>query len=62
MNTMDWLYMMSIHLFCGYTTLITKNKLFYASIIAVLMDIFLHSSTYGGWMGPKFLYPLMIFT
>jgi hypothetical protein len=60
MNTMDWsLYDASHSLVLWITLLlITKNKLFYASIIAVLMDIFLHSSTYGGWRGPKFLYPL----
>ena len=35
-----------------------KEKVIYAAIIAVVMDIFLHSSSNGGWRGPTFLYPI----
>ena len=38
--------------------LVTKNKFFYASIISIIMDIFLHSQEYKGWRGPKYLYPI----
>lgn len=60
MNKMDWsLYDISHSLILWISLLlITKNKLFYASIFSIIMDIILHSSSYGGWRGPKFLYPL----
>ena len=60
MSDTDWyLYDISHSLILWIILLlVTKNKIFYAAIISILMDIFLHSSQNGGWRGPKFLYPL----
>jgi len=60
MSDTDWyLYDISHSLILWLSLLLlTKNKIFYAAIISIIMDIFLHSSHSGGWRGPKFLYPL----
>lgn len=60
MNTLDWkLYDISHSLILWIILLyLLKDKAIYAAIIAIVMDIFLHSSTNGGWRGPTFLYPI----
>jgi len=60
MNTLDWnLYDISHSLILWLILLyLLKEKVIFAAIIAVVMDIFLHSSSNGGWRGPKFLYPI----
>ena len=60
MSDTDWyLYDISHSLIVWLSLLLlTKNKIFYAAILSILMDVFLHSSQNGGWRGPKFLYPL----
>ena len=59
MNTLDWkLYDISHSLIPWLILLyLLKDKAIYAAIIAIIMDIFLHSST-NGWRGPTFLYPI----
>lgn len=60
MNTLDWeLYDISHSLILWLILLyLLKEKAIYAAIIAIVMDIFLHSSSNGGWRGPTFLYPI----
>lgn len=59
MDYYDWFLYDISHSLILWTSLllITKNIYFYAPIINIIFDIFLHSSKYKGWRGPKYLYP-----
>lgn len=59
MDIYDWYLYDISHSLVLWTSLllITKNIYFFAPIINIIFDIFLHSSKYKGWRGPKYLYP-----
>lgn len=60
MNTLDWyLYDISHSLVLWIILLyLLKDKAIYTAIIAIVMDIILHSTSRGDWRGPTFLYPI----